>query len=368
MRWRPALATIAALFLISRGAAVLVAVFLETSIPLAYHGATFSTSPILRSLTGSDSVYLLGIAAQGYHADPVQAAFRDWAFFPLYPLATRAASVLTLGDVAVAGVLVSNVAFVAALAVLYRLAALHLEPDRALRSLAFVALAPGGVAFAMAYTDSLFLLLAASAFLAAEQRRWPLMALLYGLATLTRLQGLLLAIPLAILIADASGGWRHAASWRTPALGFLIAGPLAFAAFAAYLGSAFGEPFGMLTAQQAWSDIGNAAAGNTTAVLDRFNPIVLLLVGTLCFYLFLFVFFRVDRMPAPYAALAAVTLLTAVATGRVQSIARYLAVAWPFAWTLSRRRAAWFELLGMAAFAALFVIEAMLHFTQALAP
>jgi Gpi18-like mannosyltransferase len=368
MRWRPALATIAALFLISRGALVLVALLLENSIPLSYHGPTFSTEPLLRSLTGSDSVYLLGIAAEGYHAAPVQAAFRDWVFFPLYPLVTRAASVLTLGDIAVAGVLVSNAAFVAALAVLYRLAALRLEPDRALRSLAFVALAPGAVAFAMAYSDSLFLLLAAGAFLAAEQRRWPLLALLYALATLTRLQGLLLAIPLAMLIAESSGGWRHAASWRTPALGFLIAGPLAFGAFAAYLGTSFGEPFGMLTAQQAWSDIGNAAAGNTTAVLNRFNPIVLLLVGTLCFYLFLFVYFRADRMPAPYAALAAVTLLTALATGRLQSIARYLAVGWPFAWTLAGRRSAWFELLGISAFAALFVIDAMLHFTQALAP
>jgi hypothetical protein len=194
------------------------------------------------------------------------------------------------------------------------------------------------------------------------------MALLYALATLTRLQGLLLAIPLAILIAETSGGWRHVASWRTPAFAFLIAGPLAFGAFALYLGSAFGEPFGMLTAQQAWSDIGNAAAGNTTPVLNRFNPIVLLLVGTLCFYLFLFVYFRADRMPAPHAALAAVTLLTALATGRLQSIARYLAVAWPFAWALAGRRAAWFELLGISAFGAVFVIDALLHFTQALAP
>ena len=47
----------------------------------------------------------------------------------------------------------------------------------------------GAVAFGMAYTDSLFLLLAAGAFLAGEQRRWWLMALLYGLASLTRLQG-----------------------------------------------------------------------------------------------------------------------------------------------------------------------------------
>jgi hypothetical protein len=105
-----------------------------------------------------------------------------------------------------------------------------------------------------------------------------------------------------------------------------------------------------------------------TPVLDRFDPIVLLLVGVLCLYLFLFVFRRVDRPPAAYTALALVTLVTALASGRLQSIGRYLVVAWPFSWTLANRRAAWFELVGLAGFAALFVIHAVLHFTQALAP
>ena len=45
-----------------------------------------------------------------------------------------------------------------------------------------------------------------------------------------------------------------------------------------------------------------------------------------------------------------------------------LAVAWPFDWLLANRRAAWFQLTGLAAFAALFVIHAVLNFTQALAP
>lgn len=372
MRWREALVAIAALFIVTRGALVLVALFVESSIPLAYHGPSFAGGPLLTSLTGSDSVYLLGIAAEGYHAEPVHLVFRDWAFFPLYPVVTRAFSILTLGDIALAGVLVANLAFVAALAVLYRLSIIHLDHDRAVRSLAFVALAPGAVAFAMAYTDSLFLLLAAGAFLAAEQRRWWLMALLYGLATLTRLQGILLGIPLAILIAGANmptpAGWHSIVAWRTSRLAWLATGPLAFGLFAAYLGATFGDPLGMFTAQKAWSQIGQEPAGPVTPVLDRFDPIVLLLVGVLCLYLFLFVFRRVDRPPAAYTALALVTLVTALASGRLQSIGRYLVVAWPFSWTLASRRAAWFELVGLAGFAALFVIHAVLHFTQALAP
>jgi hypothetical protein len=372
MRWREAAIAISALFVVSRGALVLVALFLEGSVPLGYHGPTYATAPVLTSLTGSDSMYLLGIAAQGYHAEPVHHFFRDWAFFPLYPLVTRVVSILTLGDIALAGVLVANIAFVAALAVLYALTVRHLDHDRAVRSLAFVAFAPGAVAFAMAYTDSLFLLLAAGAFLAAERRRWWLMALLYALATLTRLQGVLLAIPLAILIANLGPAgptaWRSAAGWRTSRMAWLAAGPAAFALFAAYLGVTFGDPLGMFTAQKAWSEIGQEPTGPVTPVLDRFDPIVLLLVGVLCLYLLLFLFRRIDKPAAAYTALAAVTLLTTVLTGRIQSSGRYLAVAWPFAWTLASRRSAWFQLVGLAAFAALFVIFAVLNFTQALAP
>ena len=147
----------------------------------------------------------------------------------------------------------------AALAVLHRLSIIHLDHDRAVRSLAFVAPAPGAVAFAMAYSDSLFLLLAAGTFLAAEQRRWWLMALLYGLATLTRLQGVLLGIPLAILIASASLPPRRLALARRVAhAASRMAGRRSdrVRPFAAYLGATFGDPLGMFTAQKAWSQIG----------------------------------------------------------------------------------------------------------------
>jgi len=368
MRSREAVATIAGVFLASRIVLLIVAIVVEQDLALSYHGPTFSDVPLLKSLTGSDAIYFLGIARDGYHVQPVQLDFHDWAFFPLFPLVTKVASILTLGDVALAGVLVSNLAFVAALGVLYRLAVRHLEHEDALRSLAFVAFAPGAVAFAMAYSDSLFLLLAAAAFLAAEERRWSVAALFYALATLTRLQGLLLGIPLAILLIQQAG------TWRTPRLGWLLAVGAVAAGFAAYLGAVVGDPLGMLHAQEAWSAIGtNQGAGGTgTAagmpVVDRLDPLVLLLVGILLLYVFLLVYLRPDRVPLPYAAMAVVGLLTVFATLRIQSVGRYLAVVWPFAWLLARRRAAWFQIAGVGISAALFTVMAFLNFTQTLAP
>lgn len=361
VRWREAAAAIVSLFVISRGTLILLAAFLERDIPLSYRGPTFADAPILHSLTGSDSIYLLGIAQSGYHLEPIQYGFRDWAFFPLFPLFTRIASIVTLGDVAVAGVLVANVAFLAALAVLYAFTTSKLGHEVSVRTLAFVAFAPGAVAFAMAYTDSLFLLLAVGAFFAAERRRWPLMALLYGLASLTRLQGIVLGLPLLVLMLRQRDVARRELIWLT-------AGPFAFAAFAAYLGATIGDPLGMLHAQAAWSNIGNPSSDYPIPVVDRFDPLVLVLVGVLAAYTFLLVYVRPDRLEPEYAVMAVLSIVSVFATGRLQSIPRYFATVWPFDWLLARREAAWFRLAGLAASAALFVTFAILNFTQALAP
>ena len=65
--WREALLVIGATFIASRILLVLIALVVEFALPLDYARPSYSSSPILASLTGSDSVYLLGIAANGYH-------------------------------------------------------------------------------------------------------------------------------------------------------------------------------------------------------------------------------------------------------------------------------------------------------------
>ena len=379
--------TIAVLFLTTRGVVLTLAWLFENAIPRNYHGPTFSTAPILRSLTTGDANHLLGIAAQGYHAEPLIGPFRDWPFFPLYPLVTRGASLLTGGDIALAGVLVSNLAFVVALVLLYHLAEPVIGGDGALLSLAFVALAPGAVAYSMAYSDSTFLVLAAGSLLAAQRGRRALMAVLYGLACLTRLQGLLLAIPLAIVMAQTG------ASWRTPRLAWLIAGPLGFGLFAVHLGLAFGQPLGMLTAQQAWANSLEGGTPSASAVPQatlptqgaietpgavglpafQLDPVIVLFVGLLSAYLFLLVFLRRDRIPLAhraYAIVSVVATLAAIVLNRTLlfSMNRYMAVVWPFSWVLANRRATWFQATALGAMGVLFTLFAVLNLTQALAP
>lgn len=358
--WRRVLPTVLAVFIATRVLVLIIAMVVETSLPSDDRGPSWDHRPVLFSLTGSDAVYYLGIAADGYHVEPVRDAYRDWVFFPLYPATVKVASVLTLGDIGLAAVLVSNGAFLAAMLALYALSRRHLDHETSLRSVTYLAIAPGAVAFAMAYGDSLFLLLSVGAFLAAEHRRWAAMGILVGLATLTRLPGVLLVIPLLVLQWQAFGRPRLPMAW-------LALGPLALVGLAAYQGFAIGDPLGFLHAQGAWNIPPLLSSDTPATGAALFSPLPWLLIATLLGYTFLFVFMRVDRIRLPYVVYAVVAVITVIASGRLQSVGRYLAVAFPFSWVLANRRAPWFRTAWPVLSAGLFVIHAFLHFTT-LAP
>jgi len=359
--WRTAATTLVAVFVVTRLLVLLVAAVVEFSVPLAYEIVKWSEEPILASLTGSDAVYYLGIADEGYHLEPVKEDHRDWVFFPVYPIAVRLASVLTLGDIALAGVLVANAAFLGAMFALYRLGVGYLGHGTALRSVVYLAIAPGAVSFVMAYSEGLFILFAIVACLAAEQKRWPLMALMYALASATRLQGVLLGVPLLLLIA------RSGAARSPVALAGLLSGPLALGAFLAWLGAFTGDPLAYFHAQEAWT-IPPLVDGSPDPSPAAFNPLPFVLIATLLFYVFLLVYVRVDRMPPAYVALAVLAIVAVMLGGRLQSVARYLVTAWPSAWLLAGRRATWFAAAWPIASTGLFVFHAFAHFTQVLAP
>jgi hypothetical protein len=94
----------------------------------------------------------------------------------------------------------------------------------------------------------------------------------------------------------------------------------------------------------------------------------LLLLATLLGYTFLFLYLRRDRVAAPYVVLSLLAFATIFLSLRLQSVARYLGVAWPFSWVLASRQSAAFHEIWPIASAGLFTIHALLHFTQALAP
>ena len=114
-----------------------------------------------------DSDWFLRIAEHGY----------SWpsstpAFFPLYPFLVAGLGWVLLGHDVLAGLVISLAAGAAAFALLYRLTEGRLGEGAARRTVLFLAVAPTSLFFGAVYSESLFLLLAVAAFLAAERGRF----------------------------------------------------------------------------------------------------------------------------------------------------------------------------------------------------
>jgi Gpi18-like mannosyltransferase len=219
----------------SRLIVALAAAAAETILPRNPNLVGASGGPILTSLTSWDGWWYLGIARNGYHAAPLSGQYHDYAFFPLYPALVRALSLATPALDGLVAVLLANALFLVSLWLLYRLTAEVLDPERALWSCVLLCLFPFSWVFSMAYGESLFLALSLGSLLAAE-RGWAGWACaLAALAGLTRLPGVLLIVPLALILwrrmprssrsarwpswrgwAASPGGWARTARRRMP--------------------------------------------------------------------------------------------------------------------------------------------------------
>jgi hypothetical protein len=200
--------------------------------------------PLLAPLARWDSVWYLTIADSGYEGSSARAAF-----FPLYPLLIRGVGTVLGGSSAallVAAYLVSLAAFIAALALLYRLTELELGRRLARPTLLLLAVFPAAVFFGAPYSESLFLLLAVGAFYSARTDRWAWAGACAGLASATRSAGLLLVLPLGLI-------WWSSRPRRARDAAWLLLAPLGIALYAAWLGFAEGDSLRFLDVQEAWS-------------------------------------------------------------------------------------------------------------------
>jgi hypothetical protein len=138
-----------------------------------------------------DTLWYVKIATQGYSPE-----LADIHFPPLYPILIRAVGTLLLDNYLLAALLISNLAYFLGLLYFFRLAAQEFDADVAKRSTLYLAIFPTAFFFLAAYAESLFLLFAVAFFHQMRKGSW-LWAGFWGfLATLTRLQGVVLIFPL----------------------------------------------------------------------------------------------------------------------------------------------------------------------------
>jgi hypothetical protein len=306
------------------------------------------TAPVLRW----DGLGYLSIARHGYSATTS-------IFYPLYPAATAGLGWLLRSDVA-AGALISVASFAAGLWLLHRLTELELGRAPADTAVLLLAFAPVSLFFSAMYTESLFLALSVGSIYAARRDRLVLAGALAALATVTRVTGILLVIPIAM--------WELRRHRRlTAALLWLLLAPTALGAFLAYMqlrgygwlapfrnqhAHHFGGPLATVVAAVAAAGHGVSAtlAGQRPIspalggpLAPGFDSIVLLAVLVLATAALVLTF---RRLPIEYGVFALLGLLVSIASQtRVQPLEgldRYTLTIFPLwmatgAWLSERR-------------------------------
>jgi hypothetical protein len=198
-----------------------------------------------------DSGWYWDIAVRGYYYYPDRPS--SLAFFPLYPMLMRAAAWPFGGGPAAtfwAGILISWASLFGALVLLHRYTtAVTGDREVAGRTVLLLLVFPFSFYFLRIYTESLFLFLTIGAFYAAYRHAWWLAGAAGALATVTRPNGILIVLPLAIMaIGGAESPWAVIKRW-----GKLVPIPLALGAFCLYSYSLADDPLAWLNAQQHWN-------------------------------------------------------------------------------------------------------------------
>jgi hypothetical protein len=276
-----------------------------------------------------DSLWYLRIAQMGYSPND-----GTTVYFPLYPLLVRLVGKIMLGNYLLAAIVISNVAYIALLFCLYKLTEAELGRAAARRSTIYLAVFPTAFFFIAAYAESLFLALTLSSFLCAFQKRWWMAAVFGSLASLTRLQGIVLVAPLLyIYLRDTGPKLRKAG----PELLGVLVMPCGAFLFLAYqrlvLGSAglTGVYQSQLHAQFVWPwDNVIAAAAKILSPQGTFIN-VLNLSMTVVFLIMTVVSFR--RLGMEYGIYMAVTmtalLLRRTTLQPLVSMSRYVLALFP---------------------------------------
>lgn len=183
--------------------------------------------PALDGWARWDTAHYVALARFGYStANPSDA--HGLAFLPLYSLLIRAVTALSRVDrtdaaYAVAGLIIANVCFLIAVALLAKISGRILSGHTAVYPVMLLCLMPFSFFLNAAYSESLYLVLCLGALLLALDGRWLPAGIIGAAASATRIAGFALA-PALFWGAwkDGVRGWRLIVTGLLPTSGFVL--------------------------------------------------------------------------------------------------------------------------------------------------
>jgi hypothetical protein len=252
----PFLSTRAGLLLVGlRASQLLVSGLTVQKGNLVYHDPTAAALEIWARW---DAEWYLLIAERGYHSAgsfmdrPVRYQPADaTGFFPLYPLLIRLLSIFGIPAV-LSGVLISNLALLAALRWLRDLVGMDHDPEVANRVVWVLLAFPTSFFLSAIYAESLMLACLLGAILEARRGR-PLRAGLLGaLCVLSKPIGILVLIPLIDELVIRMGGERGVRGKVRRATAALLPPLAALGGYMIYCHASFGSAIPFLLRQERW--------------------------------------------------------------------------------------------------------------------
>ena len=221
------------------------------------HDSQYPNHP---ALTWHDLLYIWRLWDGGWYARIARLGYTqpsEHAFFPLYPSLIH---LLALGHYLLTGMIISNLALLAALIGLaFWAESRQASPYWVVRVLLF---APFALFFSAPYTESLFFALVIWAWVCAERQQWTWVIVLGILAGLTRPTGVLLCLPLFVLAWSAR---HHVIAWIT-----VVAPAIGTGLYMLYSAVLWGDPLAFVHSQGLFGHTNNVWGGLRLAAQQVF--------------------------------------------------------------------------------------------------
>ncbi|MBV8355061.1 MAG: glycosyltransferase family 39 protein, partial [Candidatus Eremiobacteraeota bacterium] len=331
-RFNRSVKDVAITFLVTRAPIILIAELAAVTIGQrpGIHVAT-SSNPALAVWGRWDAVHYIQIAAAGYYGT-------DMAFFPLYPLIISLIAKLT-GSHLIAGLILSNVALFFALLFFYKLVEHQYNRHVAQRAVFYISIFPTAVFFSAVYTESLFLALTVASFYYIREHKWLIAGIIGYCAALTRVEGVLLAVPFAIewlRSPAAAAALRYPADNIVRPLVGLVLIPLGLGTYMLYLWVLRGDPLFFSHVQINWN---RHLAPPWQSVLHSYRLLATAHSGQVIANQFLELAFTalmlamlvvaIRRLSATYWTYMALSILIPMSTSSLMSMPRFALVLFP---------------------------------------
>ncbi len=193
--WAP----VFSIFILTRGFILIVFVAIPLLVPHESNGLRELSvdkgigvvAALRQTVTIADARAYESIVERGYDQQRFDSDAHNWGFFPVYPLFV---SLFHL-DFYLVGVVVSNVFFLAGLALLFFISKMFgLDEGKAALAVLYAAIYPTSYFFSMPFTESLFFCVTLLSVYLALKDRWWLAGFAGALASATRVTGVLLIV------------------------------------------------------------------------------------------------------------------------------------------------------------------------------